>query len=334
MFKDEVILITGGTGSFGRYLSSHLLKQTQLKKLIVMSRDEWKQWKMAQDFENDNGRLEFKIGDVRDLPRLKRLFSGVDVVIHAAALKQVPGCEDNPIEAVKTNIMGAQNVIESAIDAKVKKVMALITDKSVRPINLYGATKLVSEKLFVHANSYSGSVTKFSCARWGNIVGTRGSVVPLFLEQKRSGVLTLTDPQMTRFFITLPQISGLFWKWLETMKGGEVFVPKSPSTVLLDLAKALAGKETKIKIVGKRIGEKVHEDLIAENEISRTYDVGKYYVIVPEFSWWNKNNLHTSKLIKGLDHVASNTTDHFLSVNEIRKELKALEKREKERTWH
>ncbi len=287
MWKDKVVLVTGGTGSFGKKFVEVLLgKAAAPKKIIVFSRDELKQHEMrAGGFDQSN--LRYFIGDVRDEARLYRAMTGVDIVIHAAALKQVPSCEYNPHEAVLTNVMGARNVIEASINAGVKKVLAISTDKAVSPANLYGATKLVAEKLFVHGNAYSGGKEpRFSCVRYGNVVGSRGSVIPLFLEQRKTGVLTVTDPRMTRFWITLTQGVAFVLRCVEVMHGGEVFVPKLRAMNMVDLAHVLA-PECRVDTIGIRPGEKLHEALISEEEASRTVEIDGMYVVQPAHPWWH-----------------------------------------------
>src|SRR5688572_9995915 len=263
MLRDKTVLVTGGTGSFGKKFTEIVLRDYHPKKLIILSRDELKQHEMRQIYpDGGDSPMRYFIGDVRDRDRLYRAFHGVDIVIHAAALKQVPACEYNPFEAVQTNVIGAKNVIDAAIDQGVKKVMALITDKAVNPINLYGATKLCAEKLFVHGNSYSGEGgCRFSCARYGNVVGSRGSVIPLFMEQRPSGVITVTDQRMTRFWITLDQGVDFVLQCIGAMEGGEIFVPKIPSMHIMELVKAIA-PDCRIEYTGIRPGEKVHEVLV------------------------------------------------------------------------
>lgn len=276
MISGKTVLVTGGTGSFGKAFIKRALELGP-KKLIVFSRDELKQFEMQQQFEDPNDCLRYFLGDVRDRDRLLRAFDGVDVVIHAAALKQVPAAEYNPLECIKTNIMGASNVIDVAIDRNVEKVVALSTDKAVNPVNLYGATKLCSDKLFVAANWYSGDrhPTRFSVVRYGNVVGSRGSVVPYFLKNK-GGKVSVTHPGMTRFWITLPQAVDLVLTALAQMKGGEIFVPKIPAMAITELADALGCTYT---VSGIRPGEKIHESLISEDEARNTYDCGDYYVV-------------------------------------------------------
>ena len=279
------VLVTGGTGSFGKKFAEIALNDLKVKKLIVFSRDELKQHQMRTDgFDMPN--IRYFIGDVRDSARLNRAFQGVDIVVHAAALKQVPACEYNPIEAVMTNVMGARNIIDAAIDNKVKLVIALSTDKAVNPVNLYGATKLVAEKLFVQANAYRGiGPTRFSCVRYGNVVGSRGSVVPLFMEQKKTGKITITDERMTRFWITLEQGVRFVISSIESMKGGEIFVPKIPSMNILNLAKALA-PECEVEKIGIRAGEKVHEVLVSEDEAHHALEFEDRFIVQPMHPWW------------------------------------------------
>ena len=282
MLDDKAILITGGTGSFGRAFVQFVLRNYTPDRVIVFSRDELKQSEMAQEYPyGPGGPMRYFIGDVRDPPRLCRAMAGVDYVIHAAAMKQVPACEYNPFEAVKTNVLGAQNVISAAIDCGVQKVLALSSDKAVEPANLYGATKLVAEKLFIQGDAYAGSrETRFSCVRYGNVVGSRGSVIPLFLKQRDTGTLTITDKRMTRFWITLDQAVRFVINRLEDMAGGEVFVPKIPSMRVVDLARAIA-PEAIFSIIGVRPGEKLHEILISRNESLHTQETEDMYVIRP-----------------------------------------------------
>jgi UDP-N-acetylglucosamine 4,6-dehydratase len=290
----STILVTGATGSFGRMFIDTLRRDYKPAKVIVFSRDELKQHEMRVA-GIDGEDMRYFLGDVRDRNRMMRALHGVDVVVHAAALKQVPACEYNPFEAVQTNIMGAQNIIDAALDNGVSKVVALSTDKAVNPVNLYGATKLVAEKLFIQGNSYSGaSKTRFACVRYGNVVGSRGSVIPLFLQQKASGTLTVTDERMTRFWITLQNGVKLVLKALEEMEGGETFVPKIPSMKITDLAKVVA-PEAKVKVTGIRPGEKLHEMLISEDEARHTVDAGDHYIIDPENPQWPfpKNRKYT-----------------------------------------
>jgi UDP-N-acetylglucosamine 4,6-dehydratase len=285
MLNNKTILITGGTGSFGHKFTEIVLRRYKLKRLIIFSRDEFKQHEMAKIFsEKKYPMMRYFIGDIRDKDRLYRAFEGVDYVIHAAALKQVPALEYNPTEAVRTNVDGASNIVDVAINTKVKKVIALSTDKAVSPTNLYGATKLVAEKLFIAANAYSGARVKFSVVRYGNVVGSRGSVVPLFLKLKLKGIkeFPITDERMTRFWITFEQSAGLVLKALDESVGGEIFVPKIPSMRVVDLAKAIE-PACRFKIVGIRPGEKIHEVLISEDEARKAVNIKNYYVVLPQF---------------------------------------------------
>ncbi len=280
MQKDSTILITGGTGSFGNTFIPKTLERYSPKSLIVYSRDEMKQWEMAQKYNSDQ-RVKFIIGDVRDRDRLRRSLTGVDYVIHAAATKIVPTAEYNPIECIKTNIYGATNLIEACIDQNVKKVVALSTDKACNPINLYGATKLASDKLFVAANSViNKESTIFSVVRYGNVMGSRGSVIPFFLSQAPSGKLTITDPRMTRFMITLEQGVDLVWEAVEDMQGGEIYVKKIPSMNICDIATAIS-PNAEHQIIGIRAGEKVHEQMICSEDAIYTYEYKSYYKILP-----------------------------------------------------
>ena len=285
---DSTILITGGTGSFGNTFIPMTLEKYNPKKVIIYSRDEMKQWEMAKNFQDDP-RVRFFIGDVRDKDRLLRALDGVDYVVHAAATKIVPIAEYNPFECIKTNIHGAMNVIDAAIDKKVKGVIALSTDKASSPINLYGATKLASDKLFVAANSYVGdSITKFGVVRYGNVMGSRGSVIPFFLSIKDSGVIPVTDEGMTRFMITLEEGVDLVWKAFEDMQGGEIYVKKIPSMKMTDLANAVA-PEAEIKISGIRPGEKMHEQMIGTEDAPFTYEFDSYYKILPAINSWHED---------------------------------------------
>ena len=287
MLSDKTILITGGTGSFGRKFTELALKQFKPRRLIIFSRDELKQFEMAQLFPIDKYPcIRFFLGDVRDSERLHRAFQGVDYIIHAAALKQVPAAEYNPFEAVKTNILGAQNVINVAIDQKVERVIALSTDKAANPINLYGATKLCADKLFVAGNAYvQRHQTRFSVVRYGNVIGSRGSVVPFFKKCAQNGVLPITDPRMTRFWITLEQGVEFVLRCLKRMVGGEVFVPKLPSMNIIDLAKAVA-PNCKTKTVGIRPGEKLHEVMVPRDEAVNTLEFDDFYLIKPSFKYF------------------------------------------------
>ena len=280
-FSGKTVLVTGGTGTFGRAFVSRLLK-TEAKKIIIFSRDEFKQSEMQRDISDPEDRLRFFLGDVRDLPRLERAFNDINIVAHAAALKQVPALEYNPMEAVKTNIFGTQNVIEAALNNNVDKVLFVSSDKAVQPINLYGATKLCAEKLMVSANSYRGQNrrTKFSVVRYGNVLGSRGSLVELINKQKQTGMITLTDERMTRFWITIDDVMEIILESLSLMAGGEIFVPKMKSLNIVDMIKTLA-PECSVRKIGIRPGEKLHEVLITEHEARRTRDAGNVYVVKP-----------------------------------------------------
>lgn len=290
MLNNKVILITGGTGSFGKKFIAKVLNTYKPAKIIVYSRDELKQFEMqhSEPFISHDGIMRYFIGDVRDLPRLQLAVEGVDIIIHTAALKQVPAAEYNPFEAVKTNVIGGQNVIDAAMSSHtVRKVIALSTDKAAAPINLYGATKLTSDKLFVAANNYKGTRDiKFSVVRYGNVMGSRGSVIPFFLKKKKDGILPITDERMTRFNITLEEGVDFVLFCLQKMWGGELFVPKIPSYKLLDVAKAIDGN-CKIKIIGIRPGEKIHEEMITEDDALNTVEFENYYVILPSTPLWD-----------------------------------------------
>jgi len=288
MLTNKSILITGGTGSFGRKFTRMVLERYSPKKLVIFSRDELKQFEMRSEFSEEKyPAIRYFIGDVRDRDRLYRAFDEIDIVVHAAALKQVPAAEYNPIEAIKTNVLGAMNVVDAAIDRSVEKVIALSTDKAANPINLYGATKLCSDKLFVSGNSYSGAHrTRFCVVRYGNVVGSRGSVVPFFLKMRKNGTLPITDSRMTRFWITLDQGVQFVLDSLSRMHGGEIFVPKIPSMNIMDLAAAIA-PNCRYEIVGIRAGEKMHEVMVPEDDARRTLEFDSYFVIQPEHSYWD-----------------------------------------------
>ena len=313
--NNKTILITGGTGSFGRKFTEYALKNFSLKKLIIFSRDELKQSDMRSKY--GGAPLRYFIGDVRDRDRLQRAMSGVDFVVHAAAMKQVPACEYNPSEAIKTNVIGAQNVIDAAISQRVAKVISISTDKAVNPINLYGATKLCAEKLFVNANAYSGAGnTSFGCARYGNVVGSRGSVVPLFLSQKNTGKVTVTDDRMTRFWITLQQGVQFVIRCLGEMQGGEVFVPKIPSMKIIDLARTIA-PECEMEIIGIRSGEKIHELLISKDEARLAVDVGDMYVMLPSNPQFKGPDWsHGAEVSEGFEYTSENNS-RWLTEDEI-----------------
>jgi UDP-N-acetylglucosamine 4,6-dehydratase len=324
-WTDKVVLITGGTGSFGKKFIEIMLKEYHPAKVIVFSRDELKQHEMREaGFEHPS--LRYFIGDVRDVQRLKRAFNGVDIVIHAAALKQVPACEYNPMEAIKTNILGSSNVIDAALDTGVDHVVALSTDKAVNPVNLYGATKLCAEKLFVQSNSYAGGMaTRFSCVRYGNVVGSRGSVVPVFIKQRQNGKITITDERMTRFWISLEQGVRFVARCAEQMTGGEVFVPKIPSMAIIDLAKAVA-PDTEIEIIGIRPGEKLHEVLISEDESRNTIELKDMYVVQPaEMTWFGRDWEKQGKAVADGFRYTSNSNEQWLTVNQIREIIAPIE---------
>lgn len=335
MLNKKTIFITGGTGSFGKKFIQSVIDRYEPHKIIVYSRDELKQFEMQQSeiFKPHEGILRYFIGDVRDLNRLNRAMEDVDIVIHAAALKQVPAAEYNPFEVVKTNILGGQNVIDAAMaTSSIRKVVALSTDKAAAPINLYGATKLTSDKLFIAANNYRGKRNiKFSVVRYGNVMGSRGSVIPFFVSQSKKGILPVTDERMTRFNITLQQGVDFVINSLEKMWGGELFVPQIPSYRILDLAKAV-DQNCKIKIVGIRSGEKIHEEMITETDSLNTIEFENYFVILPTMlaELWDKEKFRKeSNSIEGKYcefgfQYNSGTNKHFLSVEELKELIKIL----------
>jgi UDP-N-acetylglucosamine 4,6-dehydratase/5-epimerase len=320
-WKNKTILITGGTGSFGKKFVEIALENYRPKKLIVFSRDELKQHEMRSQWDDSqpDSPMRYFVGDIRDKERLYRAMQGVDVVIHAAALKQVPACEYNPFEAVQTNIIGTKNVIDAAIDAGVERILALSTDKAVNPVNLYGATKLVAEKILVQGNSYVGSRrTRFSCVRYGNVVGSRGSVVQVFKKQAETGCVTVTDERMTRFWITLEQGVNFIIHCLSLMFGGEVFVPKLPSMRVMDLAKAVA-PNCQIRVVGIRPGEKIHESLLSDNEVHHTVEHEGMYVVKPLFPWWGKENWNDGRRLPDGFQYRSDENEHWLTGDDLRR---------------
>jgi UDP-N-acetylglucosamine 4,6-dehydratase len=318
MLNGKSVLITGGTGSFGQKFVEMVLDRYRPRRLIILSRDELKQYEMQQAFNPlKHPCLRFFLGDVRDKARLYRAFYNVDIIVHTAALKQVPAAEYNPSEVVQTNIIGTQNVIDAAIDNGVEKVVALSTDKAVHPVNLYGATKLCMEKLIVAGNSYAGGRTKFSVVRYGNVVGSRGSVIPLFIKQRATGVLTVTDERMTRFWITLQQGVGFVLNCIEKMKGGEVFVPKIPSMRIMDLARVI-GPECQIRLTGIRPGEKVHELLISADEARHVIDVGSFYVIQPAFPFWRAGNWSGGRPVPDGWEYSSSSNEQWLDADHLR----------------
>ncbi len=324
-WKEQVVLITGGTGSFGRKFVELMLGEVSPRKVIVFSRDELKQHEM-RELGFDQPTLRYFIGDVRDRERLVRAMHGVDIVVHAAALKQVPTCEYNPMEAVKTNIVGTSNVVEAALDAGVKKVMALSTDKAVNPVNLYGATKLAAEKLTVQSNAYAaGAATRYSCVRYGNVVGSRGSVVPVFLKQRGTGKLTITDPRMTRFWLSLEQGVRFVIKCLEEMRGGEVFVPRIPSMKVVDLAKVIA-PEAEISFVGIRPGEKLHEVLISEDEARNTVERDGMFIIKPPETLWERTLHYDGQPLPDGFRYSSDTNRDWLDIPGIRRLIDPIER--------
>lgn len=330
MLNNKTILITGGTGSFGKKCLQMIFQKYNPKKVIIYSRDEFKQYNMKVEFSNkvDIDRVRFFIGDVRDKERLMRAFNGVDYVIHAAAMKQVPTCEYNPMEAIKTNIHGAQNVIDAALDRGVKKVVALSTDKAVNPINLYGGTKLVSDKLFIAANAYTGAEgTVFSVVRYGNVAGSRGSIIPLFRTLIENGEteLPITDYRMTRFWITLEQGVELVFKALEESKGGETYISKIPSFKITDLAKAMLPHGS-MKEIGVREGEKLHEVMVTRDDSRTTYEYDKHYIVYPHFEWMdiNKVLLPGGKLVEEGFEYNSGSNKEWLDVNGLKQALKRV----------
>ncbi|MCJ7659151.1 MAG: UDP-N-acetylglucosamine 4,6-dehydratase (inverting) [Anaerolineales bacterium] len=324
-WSKQVVLVTGGTGSFGKKFIEIVMKEYHPAKIIVYSRDELKQYEMrASGFNHPD--LRYFIGDVRDGTRMRRAVQGVNIVVHAAALKQVPACEYNPMEAIKTNILGSGNVIESALDEGVGRVLALSTDKAVNPVNLYGATKLAAEKLFIQSNAYAGGKsTRFSCVRYGNVVGSRGSVIPTFIKQRKTGKLTITDDRMTRFWLTLEQGVRFVIRCIEEMQGGEVFVPKIPSTKIVDLARVIA-PESEIENIGIRPGEKLHEVLIHEDEARSAVELDDMYVVQPSAELWFGHDWKEKgrSLPEGFRY-ASNTNNDWLSLEQINEIIAPIE---------
>ena len=320
-FNNKIILITGGTGSFGQKFTEIILKEYKPKSIRIYDNRELAEVEMERKFNDP--RLRFFIGDVRDKKRLSRAVNGTDIVVHAAALKHVSICEYNPIEAMRTNIEGATNVIDTAIDNSVEKVIAISTDKAVYPINLYGATKMVAEKLFIQGNAYTGEVkTIFSCSRYGNVLASSGSVIPLFNEQKKRGEITITDEKMTRFWITLKQGVHFVIKSIELMNGGEIFVPKIPSMKLIDLAEVIA-PEAKKKIVGIRPGEKLNEILLTKEEARHSKEFNKYFIIEPEYLFWDQNNFKEGKPLPNNFEYSSN--DKWITKEQMKEILKNLD---------
>lgn len=323
--SEKVILVTGGTGSFGQKFTEIVLGENNVKAVRIFSRGELLQEEMRKRFKDDK-KLRFLIGDVRDRERIYRAMQGVDIVVHAAALKQVPTCEHDPIEAIRTNIDGAINVIDAAIDRGVEKIVTISTDKAVYPVNLYGATKLVAEKLFVQANVYTGvRKARFSCVRYGNVVGSRGSVVPLFLGQRKAGEITITDERMTRFWVTLEQGVRFVLKCIEIMRGGEIFIPRIPSVRIIDLADVVAPGAQR-KIIGIRPGEKLHESLMTEEEGRHAREFDGYFVVEPEFAFWGKENLKDGKTLAETFTYSSNTNKWWLSEDDLKKMIMEFKK--------
>jgi len=317
------VLITGGTGSFGKTLTKILLKEYQPKKLIIFSRDELKQSEMQQFFPEDRiSNIRYFLGNVRDKDRLYRAFDGVDFVVHAAALKQVPAAEYNPFEVIKTNVLGAENIIEAAIDRGVEKVVALSTDKAANPINLYGASKLCSDKLFIAGNAYTGKHrTKFSVVRYGNVVGSRGSVIPFFLKEKHKGILSVTDFRMTRFWITLDDAVRFVLMTMTKMIGGELFVPRIPSMKIVDLAKAIA-PDCRLREIGVRPGEKLHEVLITRDDSRYTKEFDQYFVTQPKMHWWNNDHYQDALLCPEGFVYSSDRNQQWLTSVELKSMMK------------
>ncbi len=319
MLKNSSILITGGTGSFGHAFIPMTLKKYNPKRIVVFSRDEMKQWEMAKLFADDD-RVRFFIGDVRDKDRLSRALDGIDYVVHAAATKIVPTAEYNPFECIKTNINGAMNLIDACIDRSVKKIVALSTDKASSPANLYGATKLASDKLFVASNAYSSNQeTCFSVVRYGNVMGSRGSVIPFFLSFKKDELLPITDTQMTRFMITLEEGVNLIWKAFDDMVGGEIYVKKIPSMKVTDIAKSVSNKED-FKIIGIRPGEKLHEQMIGSEDAPYTYEYSDYFKILPSINNWGSDpkRIGRGKLVEDGFTYCSDTNKEWMEVSELK----------------
>lgn len=329
MLNGKTILITGGTGSFGKKFVEIIFQKYNPKKVIVFSRDEFKQFKMRETFKKYDKNIRYFIGDVRDKERLYRAFEGVDYVIHAAAMKQVPACEYNPFEAIKTNIMGAQNIIDAALDMGVEKVVALSTDKAVNPLNLYGGTKLVSDKLFISGNAYKGAKgTIFSVVRYGNVAGSRGSVIPFFQELLAKGAkeLPVTDVRMTRFWITLEEGVDLVLKALAESKGGETYISKIPSFKITDLAEVMLSRDA-IKEIGIREGEKLHEIMVAVDDARNTYEYDKHYIIYPNFEWWDSKSKFTEGGVKVAENFSysSDNNPQWMSLDDLKERLKNIE---------
>jgi len=321
--KNKVILVTGGTGSFGQKFTEIVLKEHNPKVIRIFSRGEFLQDQMSQKFGKED-RLRFFIGDVRDRERVYRAMQGVDIVVHAAALKQVPICEYNPIEAKRTNIDGAMNIVDAAIDCGVHKTIAISSDKAVHPVNLYGATKLVMEKIVVQSNVYAGTDDiRFSCVRYGNVVGSRGSVVPLFMQQAKTGVVTITDERMTRFWITLEEGVRFVINCLERMRGGEIFIPRIPSMKVTDVADVIAPGAAR-RIIGIRPGEKLHEALLTDDEIRHTYELDDCYIVEPEFHFWQNDHLMQNRVCSPGFKYSSDSNTRWLTREEFKQMVNNL----------
>lgn len=321
MFDDVSVLVTGGTGSFGQAFLPVLLKKGRPRRVVVLSRDEMKQWEMARQYQGDD-RVRFFIGDVRDRDRLYRALDGIDYVIHAAALKIVPTAEYNPFECVKTNVIGAMNLIDACIDNGVRRVVALSTDKASSPVNLYGATKLTSDKLFVAANTHDGP-TRFSVVRYGNVMGSRGSVIPFFVSQRETGVLPITDPRMTRFMLSLEQGVELVMHAFHDMEGGEIYVKKIPSVKITDLARVIA-PEVRQEIIGIRPGEKLHEQMIGVEDALYTYEYGDHFKILPAINRWDRDpaRIKDGQRVSDDFFYASDTNNDWMSDSELERWLR------------
>ncbi|MFC1954521.1 UDP-N-acetylglucosamine 4,6-dehydratase (inverting) [Chloroflexota bacterium] len=319
---NKVILLTGGTGSFGQKFTEIVLAEHNPKAIRIFSRGELLQEEMRNKFNNDS-RLRFVIGDIRDRERVHRVMNNIDIVVHAAALKQVPSCEYNPIEAVRTNIDGAVNIIDAAVDGGVSRVFAISTDKAVNPVNLYGATKLVMERIITQANVYGAGKTLFSCSRYGNVIGSRGSVIPLFLKQKDTGMITITDERMTRFWITLERGTRFVIDSIDRMQGGDIFIPKAPSMNIMELADEIA-PESKKKIVGIRPGEKLHETLLTDEETLHTWEFDDYFVIVPEFPYWGEKDYKGGQPLPAGFRYTSDGNKQWMSKGKIKEIIEEL----------
>ena len=323
VLKNSSILVTGGTGSFGKIFIPMTLEKYNPKRIVIFSRDEMKQWEMAKTYENDN-RIRFFIGDVRDKDRLWRALNGIDYVVHAAALKIVPKAEYDPFECIRTNVNGAMNLIDIAIDRGVKRVVALSTDKACSPTNLYGATKLISDKVFISSNSYTGtSDTSFSIVRYGNVMGSRGSIIPLFLEKAKDNIFPITDERMTRFMISLDEAVRMVWHAFEDMHGGEIYIKKIKSMKVTDIAEAINPK-AKFNIIGIRPGEKLHEQMIVSEDAPHTYEYKNYFKILPAINNWSSdiNRINKGKLVSPSFNYSSNTNTDWMKKDELKSWIK------------